>query len=192
MMKSKVFDFNLDTGKLPESVQPALKRPLSKIKDIFYDTAAAEDLLQKGDPVVYEFYDLGIPETAEDLAFGTSILYPGTVGDEFHMTKGHFHTLLETAEIYYCLKGFGMMMMESPEGDVEYQLMKPGQAVYVPGRYAHRSINLSAEETLITFFTFRADAGHDYGTIEEKGFKKLVVKDGESWKIIDNPHWVDK
>lgn len=191
-MKSKVFAFDLETGKLPESEQPSLKRPLSAIQDIFYDTEAAEAMLQNDDPLVYEFYDLGIPEREGDLAFGTSILYPGTVGDEFHMTKGHFHTLLDTAEVYYCLKGFGMMMMESPEGDVEYQLMRPGQAVYVPGRYAHRSINLSADETLITFFAFRADAGHDYGTIEEKGFKQLVVKDGDGWKIIDNPHWVDE
>ena len=83
-----------------------------------------------------------------------------------------------------------MMLMESPEGDVEYQIMKPGAVVYVPGRYAHRSINLSDSEKLVTFFVFRADAGYDYVSIEEKGFRKLVLADQISgYNVIDNPKW---
>jgi glucose-6-phosphate isomerase len=70
--------------------------------------------------------------------------------------------------------------------------MRPGKAVYVPGRYAHRSINLSDSETLVTFFVFRADAGHNYGTIEEQGFRKLVVASDEGYKVIDNPNWKSK
>ncbi len=31
-----------------------------------------------------------------------------------NMTKGHFHTVLETAEIYYTLQGRGYMVMETP------------------------------------------------------------------------------
>ena len=74
--------------------------------------------------------------------------------------------------------------MESPEGDCEAQELTPGQAVYVPGRYAHRTINTSPAELLITFFAFPGHAGHDYGTIESQGFRKLVVqRDGvpASW-----------
>lgn len=188
---SKVVPFDLVTGKAPEAIAKSLQRNLSGLKDIFYDKEAAEAILAKGeDRLVYEFYDLQMPEKEGDLAFGTSILYPGRVGDEFHMTKGHFHTILETAEVYYCLQGYGLMMMESPEGEIEYQEMTPGSAVYVPGRYAHRSINISPDETLVTFYVFRADAGHDYGTIEDKGFRKIVVAKGDSYEVIDNPHWV--
>ena len=44
-------------------------------------------------------------------------------------------------------------------------------------------------EPLVTFFAFRGDAGHDYGKIESKGFRKLIVeKDGQP-EIIDNPKW---
>jgi len=80
------------------------------------------------------------------------------------------------------------MLMENPEGEWDAQELSSGKAVYVPPRYAHRSINTSAEP-LVTFFVFRADAGHDYGSIETKGYRKLIVeKDGIS-EIIDNPKW---
>jgi len=188
-MLSKVISFDLQNGKAPEHEAAPLQRPLSKLKKIFYDQDAAEAILDQNDPLIYEFYDLQMPEKEGDLAFGTSIVYPGRIGKEFFMTKGHFHTIIDTAEVYYCLNGYGLMMMESPEGDVEYREMRPGQAVYVPGRYAHRSINLSETETLVTFFVFRADAGHNYGTIEEQGFRKLVVADGDGYAVVDNPGW---
>jgi glucose-6-phosphate isomerase len=105
------------------------------------------------------------------------------------MTKGHFHTVLDTAEIYYCLRGEGFMVMESPEGDFEAQPLTPGRAVYVPRRYAHRSVNTSSTEPLITFFAFPGHAGHDYGTIETQGFRKLVVERDGKPEFVDNPRW---
>ena len=99
----------------------------------------------------------------------------GKVGDEYFMTKGHFHTILDTGEVYYCLSGHGYMLLESPEGDWSLQEMTAGEAVYVPKRYAHRSINIG-DTPLVTFFVFRGDAGHDYGTIETKGYRNLVVE----------------
>ncbi len=94
------------------------------------------------------------------------------------MTKGHFHTILDTSEIYYGLSGRGMMLMETPEGQVDWKEIGPGEALYVPGRWAHRSIN-TGTEPLVMFFVYRGDAGHDYGTIEEKGYRKLVVERAE-------------
>lgn len=187
MLSTKI-PFDLKTGLAPASV-PVLQRRTSSMTGIFTDTQALETLTADENPIVYEFYDLGITEKSSELAYGSSMVFPGKVGDEFFMTKGHFHTILDTAEVYYCLAGHGLMLMESPEGDVEYQEMFPGEAVYVPGQYAHRSINLSPNEKLVTFFVFRADAGHDYGTIEEKGFRKLVVADGDGFKLTDNPRW---
>ena len=178
--------FDLTDGKSPS--QPSTKRSLADIKKIFVDPAAAERILEKENPLVYEFYEIGIPSHPGDLAFGTSITYPGKVAGEYYMTKGHFHQVLETAEVYYCIQGHGMMMMENPEGQWDCQELTPGKAVYVPKRFAHRSINIG-KNPFITFFCFRADAGHDYKTIETKGFHKIVVvKDGET-AIIDNPRW---
>ncbi|MDR0362187.1 MAG: glucose-6-phosphate isomerase [Planctomycetota bacterium] len=168
---------------------PTLQRNLSYMKGMFRDDAAYEALLAKGDVKMYDFYDLGLPRTSAELAVGTSIVYPGKVGDEYFMTKGHFHEVLECTEVYYCLSGHGYMLMESPEGDWEVGEFLPGQAVYVPGRYAHRSINVSPDEPLKTFFVFRGDAGHDYGTIERKGFRKLMVERDGKPAVIDNPKW---
>jgi glucose-6-phosphate isomerase, archaeal len=169
----------------------ALERRYSDMKNMYFDEEARKIKESNGNDLIYRFYDMGVPEKEGDLAFGTSIVYPGKVGNEYHMTNGHFHTILDTAEIYYCQAGHGIMMMESPEGDILYKEMISGQAVYVPERYAHRSINISNSETLITFYVFRADAGHDYGLIKEKGFRKLVIEENGSWKVIDNQRWKD-
>jgi len=165
------------------------KRYLSEMKGMFSNEAAFDKMLSEGDPLVYEFHSLPLPEHEGDLAFGCSILNPGKVGDEYYFTKGHFHTKLETGEVYYCLSGHGYMLLESPEGDWSAQEITAGKAVYVPKRYAHRSINVSPDEQLVTFFVFRADAGHDYGSIETKGYRKLLVERGGSPEIVDNPNW---
>ena len=185
--KSLLVKVDLNTGLIAGF--PTLERNLSYMKGMFHDAAAFDALLAKGDVRMYDFFDLKRPEIAGELAIGTSIVYPGKVGDEYFMTKGHFHEILDTAEVYYCLSGHGYMIMESPEGDWEVGEFLPGQAVYVPGRYAHRSINVSASEPLKTFFCFRADAGHDYATIETKGFRKIMVERDGKPALIDNPKW---
>jgi glucose-6-phosphate isomerase len=184
---STLVDFDMHTG-LSKSRKP-LQRYLSKMKGMFSDERAYEAQLKKEDVLVYEFFDMGVPDSEKEVAYGTSITYPGKIGDEYFMTKGHFHTVLDTAEAYYCLHGHGYMLMENPEGDWEAQELTPGMALYVPGRYAHRSINISSTEPLVTFFAFPGHAGHDYGTIETKGFRKLIIERDGKPTIIDNPKW---
>lgn len=158
------------------------------MRGMYADEAAAENLIAEANPLVYEFYEIGAPESDEHIAFGTSIIYPGKVGNEYYMTKGHFHTILETAEVYYCLSGEGYMLLENPEGSWSAQKLSAGAVVYVPPRYAHRSIN-TGSEPMVTFFCFRGDAGHDYGTIETKGYRKLIVEKDGKVMIVDNPKW---
>lgn len=179
-------DFDLVTG-LSESVV-STKRHLSKMKGMYLDSEAETKMIANDDPMIYEFHEMGAPEDAGDIAPGTSITYPGKVGDEYFFTKGHFHTIINTAEVYYTLSGRGYMMMENPEGEWNACLLEPGKIVYVPPRFAHRSINIG-NTPLVTFFAFRGDAGHDYGSIEVKGFRKLVVERGGKAEIIDNPRW---
>jgi glucose-6-phosphate isomerase len=185
--KSFSIKFNLEDGRSPD--RTPTRRMLSDMKGIYLDNKASEEMLGNGDKCIYEFFELGIPEKSSDLAFGTTILYSGKVGNEFFMTKGHFHKKLQTAEVYYCTKGHGYLLMEDPEGKTEIQEMTPGISVYVPPNFAHRSINISDTEPLIMFFVFRADAGHDYKTIETQGFRKLVIERNGKPDIIDNPKW---
>jgi len=191
-----VVDFNWDKGFTVDfdkvsghsASAKSTQRHLSHMRGMYIDSAAQEKMIAAGDPKVYEFYESGAPEHPGDVAFGTSITYPGQVGTEFFMTKGHFHTLLDTAEVYYTLSGEGYMLVENPEGDWGAFRLSPGETVYVPKRYAHRSIN-TGTVPLVTFYAFRGDAGHDYGTIEEKGYRKLIVDRNGKAEIIDNPKW---
>jgi len=184
--KGFIVDFDKATG-LSASAK-STKRMLSQMRGMYANDAAQETMIRAGDPVVYEFFELGAPEDPGDIAPGISIVYPGKVGGEYFMTKGHFHTIIDTAEAYYTLSGSGYMLAESPEGDCQAFELTPGRMVYVPRRYAHRSVNIG-NTPLVTFFAFRADAGHDYGTIEQKGFRQLIVERGGRPEVVDNPKW---
>ncbi|MGB8453841.1 MAG: glucose-6-phosphate isomerase family protein [Anaerocolumna sp.] len=184
--KSFTIDFDMKTG-FSKSAKTT-KRYLSDMKGMFHDSEAVEKILSKKNPVIYEFYELGCPEREGDLAFGTTIVYPGTVGDEYYMTKGHFHTKINTSEVYYTFSGSGYMLLENAEGDWKAEPLRKGEAIYVPRGYAHRTIN-TGNDPLIAFFTFYGDAGHDYGTIETKGYRNLLLGKNGTVDIIENSKW---
>lgn len=189
-MKALPFTFDLDAPDfIPSAYDNHIKRRLSAMKGQYLDQDAYANLLSAGDPLLYEVYELQRPKVAGELLHGISIVHPGKVGDEYNMTKGHFHEVLATGEIYYCLKGRGFMVMETPEGETAVEPLFPGRVLYVLPRWAHRSVNASLEEDLITFFVYPGDAGHDYGTIEQQGFRKLVVERDGAAAIVDNPRW---
>lgn len=165
-------------------------RHLSAMKGQFLDQDNYEDMLSVDDTILYEVYEIERPEVAGELLHGLSVLHPGKVGDEYFMTKGHFHTILDTAEVYYCLRGRGYMVMETPEGDWAVEPLRPQSVLYVPPRWSHRSVNTSMTEDLVTFFVYPGDAGHNYGSIELQGFRKLVLQRGGTPQIVDNPRWL--
>lgn len=166
-------------------------RRLSAMVGQYQDAQAFTAMLSQ-DPVLYEVYEVKRPESEGELMNGISIVHPGKVGEEYFMTKGHFHTVLDTAEVYYCLKGEGVMVMETPEGEWSIEELHPGCVLYVPPRWAHRSVNTGQLVNLVTFFIYPGNAGHDYGTIEQQGFRKLVVERDGRVQVIDNPRWHPK
>jgi glucose-6-phosphate isomerase len=167
-----------------------VQRYLSRLTGMFYDREAAERrLAEHGDVLLYEVYEKKIPEVDGELQFCSSITRPGKIGEEYFMTKGHFHARRDTAEIYYCLRGHGYMLMETEDGS-EYELgeMRPGRTVYVPPCWAHRSINVG-QEPLISLPVYPGDAGHDYGSIETAGFRHVVVERDGRPTVIENPRY---
>jgi glucose-6-phosphate isomerase len=184
------FSFTLPMPQvIPSRVDNHIERRLSALRGQFQDQNAYDKMIAAGDPLLYEVYEIKRPEVEGEFLMGISIVHPGKVGDEFYMTKGHFHTVIDTAEIYYCLRGEGYMVMETPESETAVEALAPGKVLYVPPRWAHRSVCTSRQEDLVTFFAYPGNAGHDYGTIERKGFRKLVVDGTNGPKIIDNPRW---
>jgi len=189
-MSDLPFTFNLPLPHVvPSRVDNHIERRLSAMRGQFLDEAAYQEMLAQDDRLIYEVYEVKRPEVSGEFLMGVSIVHPGKVGSEFFMTKGHFHQVLATAEVYYCLRGEGYMVMETPEGEACVEALIPGSVLYVPPRWAHRSVCTSRLEDLVTFFAYPAEAGHDYGTIEQQGFRKLVVEGADGIQIVDNPRW---
>jgi glucose-6-phosphate isomerase len=179
-----ICDFNTGVLNPPGNL---ISRYLSDMRGVFYDRDAYEAMLEEN-PKIYEFYNVIIPEEDGHLQHCTSIVYPGKVGNEYFMTKGHYHAIPGTAEIYICFRGQGKLVMQTVEGDFKVLDMYPGSISYIPPFWAHRTINVGSEP-LVFFGVYRGDAGHNYGTIEEKGFYKLVIEKNNIPALIDNPHY---
>ncbi|AMM53199.1 glucose-6-phosphate isomerase [Pyrococcus kukulkanii] len=177
---------DFETGIIPGAKKSV--RRLSDMKGYFLDKKAWEEMVKNGDPVVYEVYAVEQEEKEGDLNFATTVLYPGKVGKEFFFTKGHFHAKKDRAEVYVALKGKGGMLLQTPEGEARWIPMEPGTVVYVPPYWAHRTVN-TGDEPFIFLAIYPADAGHDYGTIAEKGFSKIVIEEDGEVKVVDNPRW---
>lgn len=174
---------------IPSRVDNHVQRRLSALRGQCMDQEAYRSMLAEEDRLIYEVYEIKRPEVAGELQFGISVVHPGRIGREYFMTKGHFHTALETAELYSCLRGEGYMVMQTPEGEPSVESLTPGKVLYIPPRWGHRSVCTSRQEDLVTFFAYPGNAGHDYGTIEQLGFRKLVVEGENGPEIIDNPRY---
>ena len=154
-----------------------LVRRASDMRGYYADAAALERLIaDQQDPLHYEVFEVPVPEERGHLMYCISTLQPGLVGDEFFMTKGHYHSVLNTAEVYLCLRGKGYMVMKTADGQFAAEQMTRGRMVYVPPYWAHRSVNTGSGEPLVSFCVYPADAGHNYGDIAQQGFPKRIFQ----------------
>jgi glucose-6-phosphate isomerase, archaeal len=176
---------NLQDGVIGGAVLVQTRR-LSDLKGLFADTEA-ETALMGENPILYEVYEASDnPAVAGQLRYSTTILYPGKVGDEYFMTKGHYHALSDRAEVYFCLSGEGYLLLQTPEGEINAQKMTPGAAAYVPPYWGHRTMNTGSEK-FVFFAVYPADAGYDYATIAEKGFASIIVERDGQPAVVPNP-----
>ncbi|MGO9409380.1 MAG: glucose-6-phosphate isomerase family protein [Spirochaetia bacterium] len=173
-MKPFGLDFDLVWGIMKEPDNHVI-RLASSMKGHYKDSAALNALVADGDPVHYEVFEKKIPEEPGQLQFCISKTYPGTVGGECFMTKGHYHKVPDTAEVYLCLRGEGYMLMKLPSGESAYERFLPGRMVYVPPLWGHRTVN-TGDEPLISLCVYPGNAGHNYGDIEKEGFPIRVWK----------------
>lgn len=171
-------DIDIDAGVMKNATHRLVRRA-SDMRGYYADEASLERLIaERDDPLHYEVFEVPVPEERGHLMYCISTLQPGRVGDECFMTKGHYHDVAETAEIYLCLCGQGYMAMKTAEGTWKAEPMGRGRMVYVPPYWAHRSIN-TGDDPLISFCVYPAEAGHNYGDIEDEGFpKRVFVRSG--------------
>ena len=185
-----LFPVGVSIDGLTGNVEPATGRyakRLSELRGIFQDGVAYERaIVEREDPVVYEVVDYRKAES--DLCFGTTIMAPGKVGDEYYMTRGHFHERPDRGEAYYTQSGQGLLLLEARGGETRTVEMRPGVCAFIPPDWAHRSIN-TGDETLVFVWFCATDAGHEYGEILERGMRKLVVEQDGRAAVIGNPNF---
>jgi glucose-6-phosphate isomerase len=164
------------------------ERFLGDLDGLYRDAAAYQSLLlTAADRPVYWVETSRTEDGPGGLITGISVVEPGMVGREYAMTRGHLHAVADRSELYVGLTGHGVMILETVDGQSEVVEVAPGKAVYVPGYWVHRSVNVGTER-FSTLFCYAADAGQDYGIIERAGgMKSLVVAAGADWAVQPNP-----
>lgn len=156
-----------------------LVRRASHMRGFYRDAAALERLIAAGDPVHYEVFERLVPEESGHLMVCLSRLQPGDVGGECFMTKGHFHAVAATGEVYLGLRGTGYMVMKTADGRKAAVPLARDRMVYVPPGWAHRSVN-TGNEPLVSFCVYPAEAGHNYRDIAAAGFpQRIFVRAGQ-------------
>lgn len=171
------------TGALHPATGHYVKR-LSELRALFHDKQAFDIAVnERDDPVAYEVVEYKPDQS--DLFFGTTTMYPGDIGGEFYMTRGHFHERRDMGEVYYTQSGTGILLLESRDGISRVVEMKAGICAFIPPDWAHRSIN-TGDEPLVFVWVCNPNAGHDYGEILKRGMRKRVIKKDEGFNIIDN------
>lgn len=117
--------------------------------------------------------------TLGGLCFGTSTIMPGKVGNEYFMTKGHFHSKSDRAEFYWGVRGKGILILMDRDRNTCAEEVYPGSLHYIGGEIAHRLANTGGEN-LVVGACWPSDAGHDYDEIAANGFSaRLLEIDGK-------------
>jgi glucose-6-phosphate isomerase, archaeal len=175
--------FDIESGRIGD--RPLTERMLGDMAGYYADQAAFSDLLAQGNMLHYTVSAVEPAQGEGALHYAIARLLPGQVGQEYFMTKGHFHAWRPAAEYYIGLSGEGMMLMESEDGSESRLVpLTPDAAVYVPGHIAHRTIN-TGKEPLVYLGVYPAQAGHDYGAIAERNFLSVVVEIDGKPTLID-------
>ena len=157
-----------------------VKRHLHDLRGCFANIEAFDKAAAAGNPLLYSVATVEPADGTGDLHYGVGRLMPGKIGDEYYMTKGHLHSWREAAEFYIGLAGEGMMLLEDENsGESRMLPLRPNGAVYVPGRTAHRTVNIG-NVPLTYIGVCPAKAGHDYNVIAQKNFRCVVIeRDGQ-------------
>ena len=179
-------EFSANTGIVPKATVHYQKR-LSELRGLFLDSDALERRIrEENDPICYENYAFNESQAEGDLFFGTTIIYPGKVGAEYHLTRGDYHRKRRHAETYQALSGRGLVLFERENGATRIAELAPGKVTYIPPFWAHRSVN-TCDVSLVFLWTCSVDAGHDYASIAERGMRQVVLERNGIPSVEDRP-----
>jgi glucose-6-phosphate isomerase len=164
------------------------------LEGLYEDEAAiAAVIAERGDEIAYEVTDYKPSANPGDMIIGVTRMEPGKIGREYYMTRGHIHARPNRPEMYYGESGLGVMLLESPAGEIRTVEIAPKTMCYVPPFWIHRSVNVGSEPLVMTF-AYPADSGQDYDIIGKAGgMKSRIVDDGKGgWMAVDNTRYIGR
>jgi glucose-6-phosphate isomerase, archaeal len=150
-------------------------RTLGQLEGVFQDRSAWQSMAPETAVYSVQWQEPVSQETEGGLFWGSTTIEPGRVGDEYFMTRGHFHAKRNRGEYYTTVQGIGMLVLMDEQRLTRVEIMSPGSLHYIPGHTAHRAVNVGATP-LIFWACWPSDAGHDYETIATQHFSARVLQ----------------
>ena len=169
----RLTDYNLKGAPIVNQI-----RKLKDLNGVYLDVKTYDKM--DSETMVYSVQTwLPVPEGSRGgLFFGTSTIMPGKVGNEYFMTKGHFHLQADSAEFYWGVQGKGILILMDRLRNTRAEKVYPGSLHYIGGNIAHRLANIG-KENLIVGACWPSESGHDYEEIAVNGFSaRLLEIDG--------------
>ncbi|MDR1782976.1 MAG: glucose-6-phosphate isomerase [Dysgonamonadaceae bacterium] len=167
--------FNRDNGEIdcPSTVNSQKK--LCDLKNVFLDEEKRSMMNQERKVYETSCYFPVEEGLKGGLFWGTTKIFSGKVGNEYFMTRGHFHAKYDTSEFYWGIAGEGALIIADSSGNYRVEKIEPDSLHYISGGFAHRVVNTS-DETLIFGACWPSEAGHDYESIQKKGFPVRIME----------------
>ncbi len=161
---------DLLTGQLSGADVVESRRTVGDLLDYWADSSVARAMADE--PLYMTQAYFPVPDGTEGgVLWGNTTLYPGKVGEEFFMTRGHWHLKRDRGELCITVSGKGQIWLMDDERNLTTVEMTPGSTHWIDGKLAHRTVN-SGTEPLVFFCAWPADCGHDYESIRRFGFRK--------------------
>ncbi len=165
---------NLITGTLLGPNVVEVRRTVGDLAGYWQDESAAQEMRDELLYVTQSWFPA--PEGEEGaILWGNTVLMPGFVGEEYFMTRGHWHEKRSRGELCVTTSGEGLLVLMDEDRVTRFEKMTPGSTHYVPGHTAHRTVNIG-DEPLEFLCAWPADCGHDYQGILQDGFSQRVLK----------------
>jgi glucose-6-phosphate isomerase, archaeal len=139
-----------------------------KLKDVgkwYSDQGAVGRELKKGNRIIYETFT----DKFSPIELTLTVVHPGTVGKEFHMTKGHVHGK-KVPEFYILLEGKGKLLIQ--KGKPKVIELKKGEIALIPVGYAHRLVNDGRKDLKVLTIYDQASRPDYHIKFKKRFFKK--------------------
>lgn len=141
------------------------------------------------------------------LRYDMTVILPGTIGEEYSKTLGHYHPDKEGSrvsypEVYEVISGRAFYLLQRPKrtgdsfdfGTIEEAFLievKAGEKAIMPPDFGHITINLDPEPLVMSNWV-SGDFQSDYSQIKNYGGGAyFIVADGQNYKTVKNTKYAN-